>query len=119
MKIIIVNSPLFRERNLLYDEDSLPPLGLGYIGTTLKRNGFDVTLIDAVFQRIPLGELIEMLEDEKPSFVAVNVFTTNKDLVKELLESISFQTHIIIGGLSTKHAWIYRGKHRYEPRMYL
>ena len=105
MKIIIVNSPLFRERNLLYDEDSLPPLGLGYIGTTLKRNGFDVTLIDAVFQRIPLGELIEMLEDEKPSFVAVNVFTTNKDLVKELLESISFQTHIIIGGLSTKHLY--------------
>jgi radical SAM superfamily enzyme YgiQ (UPF0313 family) len=102
MKVVIINSPLFRERNPLYDEDSLPPIGLGYIATHLENNGIDVKLIDAVDQRITLQELISALNLMKPDVVASNVFTTNYELVKELFESLSFHTHIIVGGLSTK-----------------
>ncbi len=105
MKIIIINSPLFRHKNLLYDEDSLPPIGLGHIATVLKNSSFKVQLIDAVDKRIPLNELIKKLELEKPKFVASNIFTTNYELVKELIESINFKTHIIIGGLSTKQLY--------------
>ena len=61
MKIILVNSPLFREHNPLYDEDSLPPIGLGYIGTQLRQQGIEVELIDAVDQRIPLHILIDQI----------------------------------------------------------
>ena len=71
MKVILVNSPLFRERNLLYDEDSLPPIGLGYIGTHLRENGIEVNLIDAVDQRIPLEELLELLATKQPDFIQV------------------------------------------------
>lgn len=105
MKIIIINSPLFRDRNDLYDEDSLPPLGLGYIATNLKNNGIEVHLIDAVFERIPLKNLIARLNRAKPDFVAVNVFTTNKDLVREMIEKLKFKTHFIVGGLSTKQLY--------------
>jgi len=100
--IILINSPLFRDTNPLYDEDSLPPLGLGYIGTYLKSNGFKVTLIDAVAQRLPLVELAKLLNSEKPEFVGLNIFTTNYELVKELAETLNFKTKLIIGGLSTK-----------------
>lgn len=102
MKVVIINSPLFRDHNPLYDEDSLPPLGLGYIATILKENGINVTLIDAVFERIPLLDLVYNLDKIKPDFIASNIFSTNSELVKELVESISFNTHFIIGGLSTK-----------------
>jgi len=105
MKVVIINSPLFREKNDLYDEDSLPPIGLGHIATILSNDGIDVKLIDAVYQRIPLADLIETLNSLKPDFVASNIFTTNYDLVKDLFEGINFKTNIIIGGLSTKHLY--------------
>ncbi len=102
MKVLIINSPLFREKNLLYDEDSLPPIGLGYIATHLKNNGINVSLIDAVDRKIPLSELVALINQEQPECIAVNIFTTNYELVKEMIESISYKAHIIIGGLSTK-----------------
>lgn len=102
MRVTLINSPLFRFRNELYDEDSLPPIGLGYIATHLRQNSVEVELIDAVDQRIPLQELIDDLSSKKPDFVGVNIFTTNYDLVKDLIESLNFSTHIVIGGLSTK-----------------
>ncbi len=91
MEVIIVNSPLFRDRNDLYDEDSLPPIGLGYIATILQNNDVDVKLVDAVHQRIPLNDLIDTLNAVKPDFLATNIFTTNYDLVKDLVETINFQ----------------------------
>ncbi|WP_276372939.1 radical SAM protein [Chryseolinea sp. H1M3-3] len=105
MKVILINSPLFRDKNPLYDEDSLPPIGLGYIATHLQNNGIDVDLIDAVYERIPLRDLISYLNFAKPEFVAANVFTTNYELVKELFESLTFSCHYIIGGLATKELY--------------
>jgi radical SAM superfamily enzyme YgiQ (UPF0313 family) len=105
MKVALVNSPLFRYKEEAYEEDSLPPIGLGYIGTHLRRHGFNVELIDAVDQQIPLQELIERLTESKPDFIGVNIFTTNYELVKELVESLSFNTHVVVGGLSTKQLY--------------
>ena len=103
--VVVLNSPLFKERNPLYDEDSLPPIGLGYIATNLENNGFEVQLIDAVDQKIGLSDLRSALNYLEPKFIATNIFTTNYELVKELVESISFDTHFIIGGLSTKELY--------------
>lgn len=105
MKVLILNSPLFRHTNKLYDEDSLPPIGLGYIATILQQNNIDVKLIDAVADKISLNNLIENINEEKPDFIASNIFTTNYNLVKDLIESISYKAHIIIGGLSTKELY--------------
>lgn len=102
MKVLIINSPLFREKNTLYDEDSLPPIGLGYIATVLQDNGIEVKLIDAVHQCLPITDLIDSVTAVKPDFIGINIFTTNYELVKEFVEAINFKTHFIIGGLSTK-----------------
>ncbi len=105
MKVVLVNSPLFRYKNELYEEDSLPPIGLGYIGTHLRRNGISVELIDAVDQQIPLQDLIDRLTEIQPEFVGVNIFTTNYELVKDLIEGLHFPTHVVVGGLSTKQLY--------------
>ncbi len=99
MKVIIINSPLFRDRNDLYDEDSLPPIGLGYIATILQENNIDVKLIDSVYQRIPLNDLVNTLNAVKPDFIATNIFTTNYDLVKDIVEGINFTTHQVVQNL--------------------
>ncbi len=96
---------MFRCANPRYDEDSLPPLGLGYIATYLRENGIDVTVIDAIAAKTPLQELIDYLDKEQPDFIGINIFTTNYDLVKELIESLSTNINIIIGGLSTKELY--------------
>ncbi|MGD0710651.1 MAG: radical SAM protein [Bacteroidales bacterium] len=102
MRFLLINSPLFREEGCLYYEDTLPPIGLGYIATYLKNNKVDVELIDAVSDKIPLDKLKKIINEIKPDFLAINIFTTNYDLVKELIESLDTKTHIIIGGLATK-----------------
>lgn len=100
--ILIINSPLFRESNPKYDEDSLPPIGLGYIATQLKKKNIKVKLIDAVASRLSLKDLLIRINKVKPKFIGLNIFTTNYDLVREICESIDFKTHFLIGGLSTK-----------------
>ncbi len=104
-KVLIINSPLFRDKNNLYDEDSLPPIGLGIIATAMRENGLDVELIDAVASKIPLKELVKIVSQKRPDFICTNVFTTNLELVKEFVALISYSTHFIIGGLSTKNLY--------------
>ena len=102
-KVFVVNTPLFREKNPLYDEDSLPPIGLGYIATILKQKGLNVELLDAVSENIPLDDLLKIIDIQRPDVIALNIFTTNYELVKDLIESIQIKSiHFIIGGLSTK-----------------
>lgn len=117
MRVLIINSPLFRDENPLYDEDSLPPIGLGYIATMLELEKVNVQLIDAVADRIPLIELQNKIKKLQPDVVAINIFTTNYELVKELIENIvDINVRVIIGGLSTRtlyeniFSWKYKGK---------
>lgn len=103
LDVLIINSPLFRDKVDGYDEDSLPPLGLGYIATDLWSNGIVVELLDAVEANIPLGTLLAVIRQKRPRYVALNVFTTNLHLVRELVESIDVGVRFIIGGLATKN----------------
>ncbi len=102
--VLIINSPLFRDKVDGYDEDSLPPLGLGYIATDLWSNGITVELLDAVEENVPIGVLLEAIRLKRPCYVALNVFTTNLHLVREIVE-LSEGVKFIIGGLSTKNLW--------------
>jgi len=110
-EILIINSPLFRESRLENCEDALPPLGLGYIATHLQIKGYAIELIDAISNNISVKDLIETTETIKPKFIAINIFSTNCQLVKEIVVSIKMQVHFIIGGIAAKalyeqiHAW--------------
>jgi len=104
-KIMLINSPLFRNKISGYSEDSLPPLGLGYIATELQKKEIDVNLIDSVSNNIPLDELISLIESEKPEFTGLNIFSTNFELVKEIVEKVKINTHFLIGGQITKSTY--------------
>ncbi len=100
--VLIINSPLFRGYQKTDEEDSLPPIGLGYIATFLKLQNIQVELIDSIIQNISLPKLKSIIRRRQPEFLAINIFSTNLKLVKEIVESINFKVHIIIGGLATR-----------------
>lgn len=103
-KIAIVNSPLFRDLSSINGdlEDSLPPIGLGYIATSLKDKGFTVFLIDSICHSISFPEILHRLESISPDYIATNIFSTNYLIVKELIESYSGNSKFIIGGIATR-----------------
>lgn len=105
LDVLIINSPLFRDKVNGYNEDSLPPLGLGYIATNLWSNGIVVELLDAVELNISLDTLLAVIRKKRPSYVALNVFTTNLHLVREIVESIKSGARFIVGGLSVKNLY--------------
>lgn len=101
-KVILINSPLFRERVDDYSEDSLPPLGLGYLGTQLKEKGHDVIFHDAIYKNSTVEELCTLINEQNPDFIGINVFSTNFEIVKDIISHVECITHFIVGGQACK-----------------
>lgn len=100
-KIDLVNTPI--HINATEDnEDYLPPLGLGYIGTAVEKSGNSVEIIDCVQERIGVKQAIERLNTSDAEFVGVNVFSQNLELVKQILLNLDKDKKILIGGQASK-----------------
>lgn len=104
MKCILFNSPIYHEPSEV-KEDYLSPLGLGYIATTLEKSDVDVKIVDCVKEHLGIGEIFELLEQQTPDFVGINIFTQNFETVKEIVESCPIKTTIIIGGQVVKYIY--------------
>jgi anaerobic magnesium-protoporphyrin IX monomethyl ester cyclase len=96
-----VNSPLYENTHLSNNEDYLPPLGLGLLYTSLKGK-FNVDFIDCLALDWTTDELIGYINNHYYDFICINIFTTNFLQVKKVVESTYYQTHWIVGGISTK-----------------
>ena len=100
-RVIILNSPLYEEINSKNKEDYLPPLGLGIIFSAIEKK-FRVSFVDSIAENLSVDLVIALLEKEKPDFVCINIFTTNYNLVKQIVEKTPIRLNWIIGGISTK-----------------
>jgi radical SAM superfamily enzyme YgiQ (UPF0313 family) len=100
-KIVVINSPLFKEKITNNSEDYLPPIGLGLIYSNIEKS-YDVHFVDTLTGNKDLNDIINFLKTLKPHFICTNIFTTNYLLVKNIVENINIDTHWIIGGISTK-----------------
>ena len=101
MKTLIINSPLYENPENKYEE-VLPPIWLWYICSNLKENWFSVELLDAVAWKIPLDEIIDYIEHWNFSHVWLNIFSTNCQLVKRIVTSVSREVSFILWGAFTK-----------------
>lgn len=101
-KVVIINSPLYIEKNSKNIEDYLPPLGLGIIYSAIE-NKFNVSFIDSLADNLGVDDVItKLLKSKNINFVCINIFTTNFSLVKKIVEEVKNKIHWIIGGISTK-----------------
>jgi radical SAM superfamily enzyme YgiQ (UPF0313 family) len=99
-KVLLINSPIF-DRKVADKEDYLPPYGLGYIASELEKY-FNVKLIDAVNNNYTVDEILNIIYEEKPDAVGINIFSVNFEIVKKIIENCSIKTKFIVGGKSTR-----------------
>ena len=99
----LINSPMFFEETV--SEDNLPPLGQGYIATYLNKSGIPVAMVDCVRDNLNAYDIVEKINTEKPSFVGINIFTQNYEIVKYIVENISTDSVLFIGGQSVKYLY--------------
>jgi len=80
----------------------VPPLGLGYLASSLRQEGYKVELFDFVKQRASLNDAADKIIRKNPRFVGLTVLThyynTAKELIK-LMKQKNSKLKVIIGGV--------------------
>lgn len=100
-KFILLNSPIYEEGSNK-NEDYLPPLGLGYIATYLGKEKIEAKIIDCVKERKSKEETIKFINNSSFNYISTNIFTPNYEIVKEIVESLTRECEIFIGGQVVK-----------------
>lgn len=108
--ILLINSPIFDTQQGVNEEDLLPPLGLGIILSSLRSSDISCQLIDAMLENITPDDLIKIINESNSKYVAINIFSTNYQLVQKIVEGVSRNVDFIIGGISTRTLY----KHIFE-----
>lgn len=107
MKILFINPPSFYEilgnnPKIVEEERGFnPPLGILYIATVLKQNGYDVSIIDAQVNELSYEELFSQISSIKPDVIGITVMTfTLLDVIRVVkwVRENMHNTKIILGG---------------------
>lgn len=102
--VILINTPLTREV-VAENEQYLPPMGLGYIKTSLDEFHIETKLVDSLYEELSLSDITELILQTRPDFVGLNVFTPNMEIVKELITEIPASIEIILGAQIMKSVY--------------
>jgi len=103
MKVVLVNMPWKSNglwgvragsrwphiRHPYSEKDYLPyPFFLGYAASLLKKNGFDMSFIDAIAEQIEISDFIRLLEQGKPDLIVAETSTPSLQYDLSLLEKL-------------------------------
>src|SRR3989344_5845305 len=90
LKIVLVNPPLTAKEqagSLKDIANIIMPLGIGYIGSVLKKNNYDVEIIDCVPLRMTKERLTEILINKKADVIA---FTATIVSINRAIETAEY-----------------------------
>ena len=77
------------------------PLGLAYIASSLRSEGYDVVVVDMPIEGLTIEQAIRRIEEIAPDFIGITTLSINIGFALELargLKQADFQ-HIIFGGI--------------------
>jgi anaerobic magnesium-protoporphyrin IX monomethyl ester cyclase len=96
MKIILINPPA---RTLSHESLVIPPLGLSYLASTLKREGHEVKIIDAFAQGLNWGEFEEVVKKEKTDLIGIGGMTPIIDIISRAITVCRpYTRYLVMGG---------------------
>jgi radical SAM superfamily enzyme YgiQ (UPF0313 family) len=78
-----------------------PSLGLIYLGTFLELHGYNVKVLDLIYERIDINEIIDIIHEQKPLMIGISVYTENYKECINLAKNIKFlcgDVKIVFGG---------------------
>lgn len=97
MRALFVNVPLLDYSKCASKEYStIIPVGLGYIVTVLRDEGFDADLLDAEHERRPIDDIVRIAREY--DIVGINIPTPSLDIPGRIIEELR-DKHITIGGV--------------------
>lgn len=103
-KIVLVNPPLSmssRYGQLGQAGGNEPPLGLCYLASIIKQEGFDVRIIDTQAVGLGLEETVRLIENLRPKYVGITATTMAIESASELarnIKALDSKIKVIIGG---------------------
>lgn len=100
-KFLLLNSPIYWDA-AKENEQYLSPLGLGYIATYLEKAGVDVVILDCVKERKGVPDILAYINNVKPEYVGINIFTQNYQNVQYIIENIRINCECFVGGQVVK-----------------
>lgn len=72
----------------MHPDNVQPPLGLGYLASTIKSAGFSVSILDFELLRKDVNSIASILKEHKPDVVAVQCYTYGMRIVKNYIKRI-------------------------------
>ena len=95
MKVTLIFPP-----SIYQTKQTMPPLGLAWLAGVLREAGHEVKIIDAVFEKLTVSQVVERLKNEKPDVVGLSIGTQNRFLGFETAEAIkkNFPEIIVVAG---------------------
>jgi len=86
--------------NLKSFSNPVPSLGLAYMASTLRTAGYEVNILDAYAQEMPVDRIVDYVAREKPPIVGLSVLTTSAGVVEDICRGIrrAAPETIIVGG---------------------
>jgi len=106
-KILLINPPQENVLQAGIEDDFIdiigyyPPLGLMYLATILKNNGYDVEIVDCVPMKINYSDLEEIIINLKPYIVGITTFTMSMvDVLftANIVKRLNSDTYVVLGG---------------------
>ena len=97
MKVLLVNPPV-PKRTIL---NVLPPIGLGYLSTALKKNGIVVNILDCIKKKLAFSDFVEEVKKSQPEVIGIQVFSHAFEMVKKgltLIRKAKDDVVIVVGG---------------------
>ncbi len=88
-------------RKKQFDSWVLPPIGIGYLSTGLKKDNFHVDFLDCRRDRLGLEDIVRRLKESKPDVVGISVYTQDLLAAREIsdaVKNLSSGIKIILGG---------------------
>ncbi len=66
----------------------IPHLGLGWLATSLRKNGHDVNIIDCQREGLSHEKLMKILKEDSPSFIGISIFSADLIVAKKIVSDI-------------------------------
>jgi anaerobic magnesium-protoporphyrin IX monomethyl ester cyclase len=98
MDILLINTPIFDTKRAPDPEDSVPPIGIGYIYTQLIHSGYECKFVDAYANGQTTGEIIKAIDESDADYIGLNVFSSNLRIVRLLVEKVRPPRKFFLGG---------------------
>lgn len=114
--IILINPPytlidgvskeLYKKRNFLFN---LPPLGLGYLASSIEKNGYKTKILDCSANSLDMQGTFDIIETERPSTIGITITTltlkASYSFINFLKKNGIKKNQIIIGGPHVTMDW--------------